>query len=279
MFLIALVLMAALLCAKGFHVKYNIICGKEIIISPEMDAKIIVKCKNGYKKYESSGCMKIRIPIYDRVPKRDVCQMNKFDNQQLYGLTVVCCEKVSSYCLNYRKKVLTCSYEPHENVKTSEIALMENYLNFEEISVENGRRSNLKMILHLENILGERIHERFYVGRKVRLVGKVAQTSHVAGILVRNCYATNGYKRIPILVAGCGTGTVFSPYANFFTYNTQVFSPYFTLFQLTPQDKTLMFVCTFIVCSKNCNGGSCLNNSWGDQIQLLYNHQRNYRNA
>ncbi|XP_067676534.1 vitelline envelope sperm lysin receptor-like [Haliotis asinina] len=96
------------------------------------------------------------------------------------------------------------------------------------------------------------------LGRIVSLTATVTTSGSELGVRPTSCDAISGQQRYAILRAGCGDGIVFNTADGFFTKGLTTKSPLFEMFTLGGSS-SLKFECNFTLCSKNCDGSSCVN--------------------
>ncbi|KAL5006678.1 hypothetical protein ScPMuIL_015484 [Solemya velum] len=91
----------------------------------------------------------------------------------------------------------------------------------------------------------------------VRLHAIITTIGSHDSIRALSCQVTNSEVTVPILIAGCGTGSLFSDKEGFITAGNNVFSPFFEPFRLQGNPHEIQFNCDFTLCASSCDGDSC----------------------
>ncbi|XP_046582119.1 vitelline envelope sperm lysin receptor-like isoform X2 [Haliotis rubra] len=96
------------------------------------------------------------------------------------------------------------------------------------------------------------------LGRIVSLAATATTSGSEVGVRPTSCDAISGQQRYAILRAGCGDGIVFNTTDGFVTKGLTTRSPFFEMFTMGGSS-SVKFECNFTLCSKNCDGSSCVN--------------------
>ncbi|XP_067651212.1 vitelline envelope sperm lysin receptor-like [Haliotis asinina] len=155
--------------------------------------------------------------------------------------------------------VITCAYDPHSTRTSNKQGIGRSLIAPKEIQANEGKRGASHLKLRVVNIMGKSTPKKMKRGRLVRLAATSDGVGGEKGLRATACDAVgNNGVHYAVLRAGCGDGIVFKQTEGFTTEGLNVYSPFFHIFNLK-NSISLSFQCNYTLCTKKCDGSSCVN--------------------
>lgn len=237
-----------------------------LTVTADRDVKIFAVCKDGYKfNLVSEDTVHFRINVSYSGVSSQSCVFRKISAADSYDVDVMIGKQtnpISASVLEFGNRyTVTCKIDPQSTKLSDQETVSTSKLGVKGIYEYKGTSMASSISLKLVDVNGDQLVGSVLVGKVARLKGTFTLAGSETGMKALSCIATNNVATYPVLIGGCGDGTVFSKSTGFETIGTEVFSPYFTTFRLQG-GSDLFFKCNFTACTTvgGCDGVSYLGN-------------------
>nr|UNY67731.1 VEZP3 [Haliotis tuberculata] len=227
----------------------------------DLNLLVRVYCKDNYTTVmDSWDNVNYAINAPFRGNSREECVLNKKIGSNTYVLLVDMeyGEPQTRIRPIVEPYIITCTYDPHSTLTSNEQGIGRGLIAPKEIQANEGKRGASRLKLRVVNIMGK-TPQQLKRGGLVRLATSSDGAGGEKGLRATACNAVgNNGVHYAILRAGCGDGIIFKQTEGFTTEGLNVYSPFFRIFNLK-NSISLGFECNYTLCTKNCNGSSCVN--------------------